>query len=174
MCGRMYLDEESEAFTFWKKRILEVMPDFPLSAMAVNEIFPSQQCLVLTGQQKWYPALMKWGYPKWDGSGRIINARSESIQTSKLFQKDLQTNRIVIVSSGYFEWDQQKQRHYFKGSDAIQYMAGIYHRFAEESAFVILTKQASADRIAVHDRMPLILTKQELAIWQSPDYMKLL
>lgn len=174
MCGRFYLDDESLAMEFWKKRILEVRPHFPLAEMAVKEIFPTQQCLVLTGQQSWHPALMKWGYPKWDGSQTIINARSESVRTSKLFQKDIASNRIVVVSSGYFEWDQQKQRHYFTGSDPIQYMAGIYHRFEEETAFVILTKAASADRSVVHDRMPLLLTKEMLAIWQSDQYAQLL
>lgn len=174
MCGRFYLDDETLATEFWKKRILEVRPNFTLSEMAVKEIFPTQHCLVLTGQQRWHPTLMKWGYPKWHGSGSIINARSETVRTSKLFQKDIISNRIAVVSSGYFEWDQNKQRHYFTGSDAIQYMAGIYHCFEGETSFVILTKEATADRFAIHDRMPLLLTKEMLPLWQSDDYDQLL
>ena len=45
------------------------------------------------------------------------------------------------------------------------YMAGIYSRYQDEDRFVILTTQANASMKPVHDRMPLILEKNEIIPW---------
>ena len=44
-------------------------------------------------------------------------------------------------------------------------MAGFYQRYGEEDCFVILTVAANASVEPVHDRMPLILTKEQVEPW---------
>jgi len=48
-------------------------------------------------------------------------------------------------------------------------MAGCYKRFGEEERFVILTTQANASVLTVHDRMPLILDEDEVEKWVYED-----
>lgn len=49
-------------------------------------------------------------------------------------------------------------------------MAGIYN----EDGFVILTTRPNASVRSVHDRMPLILEKEEMIQWLCKDYKDLL
>ena len=49
-------------------------------------------------------------------------------------------------------------------------MAGCYRRFENEDRFVIITTQANDSVSRVHDRMPLILEKDELEAWLYDDH----
>jgi putative SOS response-associated peptidase YedK len=44
-------------------------------------------------------------------------------------------------------------------------MAGIYNFYRDEMHYVILTTQANESVQEVHDRMPLVIPRQELAAW---------
>ena len=44
-------------------------------------------------------------------------------------------------------------------------MAGIWNEFAGERKYVILTTEANASMEGIHDRMPVILRREELKIW---------
>ena len=44
-------------------------------------------------------------------------------------------------------------------------MAGCYRKYDEGDRFVILTTQANASMEPVHDRMPLILEREEAVAW---------
>ena len=45
------------------------------------------------------------------------------------------------------------------------YLAGFYDRFDKEDRFVILTTVANASMRPVHDRMPLVLEKDQIRSW---------
>ena len=45
------------------------------------------------------------------------------------------------------------------------YFAGFYRRFEDGDRFVILTTAANASMAQIHDRMPLILEKEEILRW---------
>ena len=44
-------------------------------------------------------------------------------------------------------------------------MAGLYQQIDREVRFVIVTTQANASMLDVHNRMPLLLRKEELKDW---------
>ena len=46
-------------------------------------------------------------------------------------------------------------------------MAGIYGRFGEEERFTILTTAANESMKPIHDRMPIILDRDELMEWTT-------
>ena len=48
-------------------------------------------------------------------------------------------------------------------------MAGFCRRYEDGEHFVILTTAANASMEPVHDRMPLILERQEIAEWMFSD-----
>ena len=47
------------------------------------------------------------------------------------------------------------------------YLAGIYRPYGAENRFVVLTREANASMEPVHDRMPLILSGEEVLPWVS-------
>ena len=48
-------------------------------------------------------------------------------------------------------------------------MAGCYRKYEDGDRFVILTTQANASMEQVHDRMPLILERDEAVCWLLED-----
>ena len=56
-------------------------------------------------------------------------------------------------------------------------MAGLYNRYQDEDRFVILTTAANESMKPVHDRMALLLERDEIEIWlfedqHTPDLLK--
>lgn len=114
---------------------------------------------------------LKWGFKKWNGSGVIINARSETLQTVDMFSKCLKAGRCVVPAGEYFEWEQLsggKRKHHMKDKKGnLLYMAGLYRDTNEGREFVIITKNASGDAAKIHDRMPVILRVDQIEAWLS-------
>ncbi len=75
-----------------------------------------------------------------------------------------------IPAAGFYEWNQKKQKYTFcrEGGDAL-FLAGCYRKYEDGDRFVILTTQANASMEPVHDRMPLILEREEAAAWLLED-----
>ena len=51
----------------------------------------------------------------------------------------------------------------------VLYMAGLYNRYQGEDRFVILTTAANDSMRPVHDRMPLVLERDEIHKWLNED-----
>lgn len=84
----------------------------------------------------------------------------------KTFRESILSRRCVIPSSGFYEWDSDKHKFLFKRKEEeILYMAGIYNFFQEECRFVILTTAANESMEDIHNRMPVVLTKEEVEPW---------
>ena len=49
------------------------------------------------------------------------------------------------------------------------YMAGLYNRYQDEDRFVILTTSANESMKPIHDRMPLLLERDEISKWLFED-----
>lgn len=132
-----------------------------------GEIFPTNLAPILVeDQEEVAPTLSIWGFPKFDGKGVIINARSETAFEKRTFRDSLLSRRCIIPSTGFYEWDSQKRKYLFRleGTNAL-YMAGLYTFNKDEMRFVILTTQANESMKEVHNRMPLIIPKDEIGIW---------
>lgn len=120
---------------------------------------------------------MRWGFTGFDGKGVLINARAETVTQKPTFRKPVAENRCLIPASYYYEWKQspelkKKIRHIMRDPRATNvYMAGIYRLEAGEDTarFVILTKKAAQQIQDIHDRMPVILDREQQQQWLSPD-----
>ena len=146
--------------------------------MKAGEVFPTDNASVV-GLENGKPSvlLMKWGFPKHDGKGIVINARSESASHKRMFQESFANQRCVIPSTGFFEWTKgrgaDKQKFLFNmADDPMLYMAGLYADYLQQndseqalSRFVILTKKANNCMSDIHNRMPVILYKSEIRRW---------
>lgn len=159
MCGRYFLDEESDAFQSLMERF-EKEGNKLEREFQTKEVFPGGNCLVLRKEgNKMKGDVLHWGIPKEEGkSSLIINARSENLKFTKRFLA-MRENPCFVVVNGYFEWDENKKKHYFENKNGLWYLKGIYDK--ESKNFVILTEE-STRHFEIHSRQPLVYTESEL------------
>jgi len=183
MCGRYAISTEEENVEFREilNKINEKFRDTEeLSKMKTGEIFPTNIVPIITAgsNNKKVVNLFKWGFPNFRNNSVIINARSETIEEKPTFRKIFHTKRCLIPASGFFEWkliEDKKVKHLIRTANRnFFYMAGFYNSFTDENdepytSFVIITTNANKEMLEVHDRMPVILTKDETELWLQND-----
>lgn len=169
MCGRYTLFTEKEQRELYKI-ILEVDKKLDRKGqppIKVGEIYPTNTApiIVAEGENTAYEAAI-WGFPNFNKKGVIINARAETAPEKPMFAKHFEMSRCVVPSTGFFEWDKEKTKYLFQGMDGdMVYMAGIASMHNQERRYVILTTNANVSMQEVHNRMPVILSKDEINKW---------
>ncbi len=175
MCGRYYFDIDEEEL----KQIVQEVQKNVNSEFKTGEIYPTNVVPIVTAQGA---TLAKWGFPKWNSKGVVINARAEGLSDRRMFKNLVNAKRCIIPASGFFEWQQNdngaKDKYYFKRHDSALYMAGLFNTFSDKSeqlslfdtneeqlSYVIITKDANKYMAGIHDRMPLIYNKEEMYAW---------
>lgn len=164
MCGR-YVFWEDELDDELQKIVYELHEKHPDLDLGSGEIVPSQQAPVLTAGLK--PQLYTWGYPGFQGSRLLINARAETARTRPTFQESLYRRRCLAVATGYYEWSADHRPYLFRpeGGGGL-YLAGLFQTDAQgQSRFVILTTEASGSAARVHHRMPLLVPENRRRDW---------
>lgn len=181
MCGRFYVEKDdisSEELAEAIEQIQRKIKDQGLKTQDIKtsgEIYPSNIVPVKTASGL---NMMRWGFTKtWgDKPGLGINARSDGILADKtMYAKAARTNRCLIPASYYYEWQPQgvlkiKYRIRPGGRDPI-YMAGVWRveHGLPYPVFSIVTCDAAPGIRCIHDRMPVILSKDAHAAWIAPN-----
>lgn len=168
MCGRYYVDDEISREI---EKIVKKL-DQRLKIEHGQDIYPSESAVVLTKECREVAARqMQWGFPRFQGKGLLINARVEAILDKKTFRDSVLHRRCVIPAHHFYEWSKNKEKYTFQSpkQDATLFMAGCYQIYNGQNCFVILTTQANASVAPVHERMPLLLERQELEDWIMED-----
>ncbi|MDF2951295.1 MAG: hypothetical protein K0S18_878 [Anaerocolumna sp.] len=171
MCGRYYIDDETSLEI---KKILESIDKrFQKKERKTGEIYPADQAPILVAKnQVVEPMVLKWGAEGFDKGRRIINARSESIHEKNMFRHSILHRRCIIPANGFYEWNRlgNKSKYYFSDyNHDIIYMAGIYDKYQGVDCFIILTTSANNSMKEIHERMPLILNKEQMESWLFDD-----
>jgi|GEM_PF-404113 len=151
MCGRYIANSEDEI-----TEIREILRLISLRIATDVDVFPTNNALII--DKNTTPVLAKWGLPKWDNKGVIINAKSETYEQSGFF-KPFAANRCIVPAHGYYEWqtlpDKTKVKYVFTSKDKHGiFMAGIYNK---DGNFAIITKPAADEIAFIHSRMPMII-----------------
>ena len=120
-----------------------------------KDIHPGDSCLVLTKNQK---KIVTFGYKY---NYLILNARQETFYEKELFKN---ATHCIVPAGSFYEWDVGKNKVEFF-ADHILYFAGILI----DNHLVIITTQANSYVISVHDRMPVILEKNDIDAWLHND-----
>lgn len=169
MCGRYYIPEpdDDSGFRAIIEQVKSNCKDSPaLGEMTLGEIFPTNVVPVIANNA---PVLMKWGFSRLDGKGKVINARLETAGEKPMFKKAYDMRRCLIPADYYFEWlkDGAVKQKYAIGLDEPIYMAGLY-RYEDDlqlPLFVILTRPAAPHISFIHDRMPVIVPETIRKRW---------
>lgn len=171
MCGRYYVDED----TAKEIERLADEADAVLRRKERKDVHPSEQAVVIRGfspdQGKGLCAeAMKWGYLSERDGRLLINARAETARERPMFAEDVRYRRIVIPAAGFYEWDRDKNKAVFTDRQGSPlFLAGFYRKERKEKQFMILTAAANESMAPVHDRMPLLLERDEIRRWIYED-----
>lgn len=124
--------------------------------------------------------IMRWGLvPSWASDqaigSRLINARLETVEQKPAFRDALAARRCLLPADGWYEWAQQpdgtRQPYYMAPTDgSVLALAGLWERWydAEGRLLVtttIVTGPAPPDLRAIHDRAPLVVTREDWDAW---------
>lgn len=172
MCGRFtanvkkkYLEEE------WN---LAVPPEF----RPRYNISPSQVVGVITHSDPGSLSLLRWGLiPSWAKDpaigNKMINARAETLHEKPSFRKLVQTARCLIPATSWFEWSQDKTHQPFvikPKNTGLFAMAGLWDTWIDAegkhvNTFTVITTEASKTIRHIHERMPLVVNREEHQDW---------
>lgn len=172
MCGRYFFDLDLEELSALYKKIQEQArrEEKLAEKIASGEVYPTNHVITIGRNKENKPvaAITRWGFTVFKKGQLMINARSESVEQKKTFAKPFQESRCVFPMSGFYEWDQEKKKFLFT-TGKVMYVAGFYriHHSSEgiETESIIMTTEPNKSVSQIHDRMPLLIEKQDIGKW---------
>ncbi|MDG4804888.1 SOS response-associated peptidase [Micromonospora sp. WMMD980] len=124
----------------------------------------------------------RWGLlPPWARSAtaaaRMINARAETVATSRAYAPSFARRRCLVPADGWYEWvrrpDGGRQPYFMTPRDgSVLAFAGIWSVWESAGSarltFSVLTTAALGELAEVHDRMPVLVPRERWASWLGP------
>lgn len=177
MCGRFV--RKSDARTIAREfDVDEVAADLAPS----YNVAPSQQVAVVMTEEKKRLVSMKWGLiPAWSDDpsigNRLINARAETVAEKPSFREAFMRQRCLVIADGFYEWQKRgrtRQPYFIRlKTDQPFGFAGLYDVWTSPGGEVIttctiITSEPNETVKTLHDRMPVILSKEFEDAWLDP------
>ena len=164
MCGRFTQTKN-------RKEVLEELGGIELPPLFLGRynIAPTQKVAVIRPDQPARTVESTWGFANPRSRGPIINARSETLAERPMFKDLLDASpeqsrrggRCLIPADGFYEW-KGRQPYYFQLPDKQLFgFAGLWR----DDRCVIITRAADANMQGIHDRMPVILPRNNWNHW---------
>ncbi len=123
---------------------------------------------------------------------KTINAKAETVAQLPTFREPLKTKRCLVPATGFYEPDKKSRStppytwHYFElKSKELFAFAGLYDIWKEKElkngklvekeggkivvSYTIITTVPNSLIGKIHERMPVILKKEDEEIWLNPD-----
>lgn len=184
MCGRYVVtwqpDEISERFQ------LRRLPEGMFQTYMNFNAAPTQELPVIiideSGERVLRP--MRWGLKaRWSKPGDTkapapFNARAESVLEKPMFRNLVKNKRCLVPARGYYEWQNRgdhKQPFLISLPDEeLIAFAGLYDEFTPQgedepvASYTILTTDPSEFAGQFHNRMPVILDREDEDDWIDP------
>jgi putative SOS response-associated peptidase YedK len=176
MCGRYDLHNHPGVVA-----LMMGLP-YPHDILPRYNIAPTQEIPVVragaNGEREM--VAMRWGFvPRWAKDPAIglkmINARGETVATSKAFGTAFKRHRCLIPADGFYEWkklaDGRKQPMRVTMKDGVTFaFGGLAERWLSPAGEVvdsctIITIAANALLAPLHERMPVIIAPDAYERW---------
>src|SRR5689334_5857701 len=149
MCGRYALHANPDVIAL--QFGLDSLPEFEPS----YNIAPASDVLVVQDKAR----LARWGL-----RGKFVNLRAETV-----LARFRSSGRCLVPASGFYEWKvdgRRKQPFYFVSrEEPLLAFAALWER----DTFSLITTEPNDVVGKVHDRMPLLLPRQNYAAWLCGD-----
>jgi len=147
-------------------------------------IAPGQDAPVILNETVPVLKLVRWGLvPSWakdEKTGyKMINARAETLSAKPAYRKAFERRRCLVLADGFYEWKKAgsvKMPHRFTVRDGEPFaFAGLWERWrkpdqTELRTFTIITTDPNPVVSAYHDRMPVILPRNDYERWLDPTF----
>jgi putative SOS response-associated peptidase YedK len=176
MCGRFTLTlPSSEIEARFNARFV---PEYRSRYQPRFNAAPTQELpIILEGKQsEIVPA--RWGLvPHWAKDlqigSRMINARAETLGEKPAFKSLLGARRCLIPADGFYEWKNvgsQKLPFRCTMTDGLFAFAGLWDEWRDPEgkavrSFTIITCAPNGLLALIHDRMPVILDREQEQRW---------
>ena len=163
MCGRYGFsfagDEKMD-------KLLDIMERKYPGGYKLGEISPGDVApAIILQSNRFLPVPGRFGFPGFEKSRPLINARSETAEEKPTFAHSFRNNRVIIPANGFYEWSHEstKTKYWFTnpGSPVI-YLCGLYRMIEDLLHFVILTRAANESMLPIHDRMPVMVPETQV------------
>jgi len=180
MCGRFTL---ASSLTTVAQRFGVPIPTAESAVWTPHyNIAPTQTVIVVNDDGTRHLTQMRWGLiPSWAKDpaigNRMINARAETVATKPAFRVALRKRRCLIPADGFYEWQpvgRRKQPVYItlKSREPFSF-AGLWEAWTSPDGetiktCTIITTEANDLLKPIHDRMPVILTREAEGVWLDP------
>lgn len=177
MCGRFTLSSDEPE---WVATQLEVpLPQLADYRPRYNVAPMQRHWIVRAHDQEREATRARWGLVNvWakDNSraARQINARGETVAERPAFRSAFRSRRCIVPADGFYEWSGprgKRQPHWITPADGgLLMFAGLYEDWypepdLPETTFTIITTAPNATLTAIHNRMPVILSRDDVADW---------
>ena len=190
MCTRYYMELSPELRPYIDRAFHSPLKDRMVAKLGrplktEGEVCPADIAPVIAPDNNHSPTVfpMIWGFTNPRERGKpLVNCRVETAGFKPFWKESWQRRRCIIPCSYYFEWEhymtikgQKKagQKYMIQPTGAlITYLAGLYT--IEEAngikvpVFTVLTREPGEEISFIHDRMPVILGKENVENWMDP------
>jgi putative SOS response-associated peptidase YedK len=178
MCGRFTQYSPVDVFA----EMVGMGSDFGLSPR--YNILPGQTLLLCRNAGSGRELVtLKWGLiPPWEPEPKTklstINAKAETVATSRLYRYPFRKQRCLVAADGFYEpkatGEKRKPQYYFHRKDGRPFfIAGLWGRWQDAEQVIdsctLITTDANTTVGQVHARMPVILPPEAYDLWLDPD-----
>ena len=104
---------------------------------------------------------------------RMINARAETLHEKPSFRSSFRSKRCLVPASGFFEWKREGNKtpyNIFLRDEPLFCFAGLWDQWVSGDgevvhSFTIITTEPNALMAQIHNRMPVILGRDNERLW---------
>ena len=171
MCGRYELKAKARELNRHFPQLHLSQGEMPQT----GEIQPTDAVLIITGNSTSYlAAKARWGlvgsFLDKEPRSPLTTLHSEGLAAKPFYSKILKRSRCLIPATAFYEWQslaggKQKMRISQPKGEALMF-AGIFdHHPVAGTTCAILTTTANQSVSHIHNRMPVILGREESSFW---------
>jgi putative SOS response-associated peptidase YedK len=183
MCGRYGRRADKQRISEWMQTHNTNVFDDSYLEPSYNVAPQSMQPVVRldseTGEREL--TVMRWGLiPFWSKDAySTINARAETITTSPAFREAMKRRRCLVPADWFYEWqklDAKTKQPYAIGlqDGSLFAFAGLWDSWKDRATgqaletYTVITTDPNELMEPLHNRMPVILHRQDYERWLTP------
>ncbi len=178
MCGRFDIHSAIEIIA----RVFDI-DDVACDFAANYNVTPARDIPIVVNEgKKNRLVLSRWGFlPSWAKDTRtgysMINARAETIDSSRSYRDAFLMSRCLVVADGFYEWQRRGRAKvpsyiHLRTGEPMAF-CGLFTAWTspdggEIRTSTIVTTGANELVAPIHDRMPVILHHADFSRWLDP------
>lgn len=184
MCGRFTITLSKEDFIRYLSKYKQLEIKIDDITLPNYNVAPTENIAAMIKYKDSYRVgPLSWGFIPFfakDNKKTIINARSETILEKTVFKDSVLHKRCVIFADSFYEWKNTNGRktpyRILVKDQKLFAFAGLWSQYKNDDKSIftatILTTKANEMMSDIHDRMPVILTDDQIDTWLNEPFIE--